>query len=654
MESVRSTSPAYLSVLRPGRPAWKSLFTKRRGEDPTRPFQYRPLSEIHSEIRLVTVISRSHTKGGILECEVEHVSLDENVPPYAALSYVWGDPARTVAILLNGHSHAITENLAVALRHLQHERKSLLLWIDAICINQDDHNEKGFQVQRMGKIYSEAAVVLSWLGPEDHPSTIAMTKLSRLNQYFEDNFPVDALPASMDTALWAPIFNNWMECSFANLKPGNDHESDVPYACIVKFLSRPYWSRLWTQQESGLGKETIFVCGRQDMTKETLMTGVDVSIQLATRFSDGWNADLKSASDDLLYETGPAILMFYRNGTEPLKELLYRATLPRPGGAFRASDRRDMIYGLLAMSSDANVLRIRPNYSKAWQDVYREVTETYVKQGDLSILSFAGLSPAQPDLPSWVPDWSQLLSDSPVSRHGKLPGRLDAVPQPFYSAAISSRCHFSIPQPGILNLSGYHVDVISHIGSRFSAHQNPDEHSELAQVFPVYSGETVKELWGNREPKTSPYGDGQMSDWVAALFCALVAGTQSTEYQDQRGRGYLRWLPGCDFDRVVKKVLNDEVFDEDAWYETWKAYIKVVKEMDRLPFVTANGFVGVGPPHLFPGDEICICDGASVPFAIRKNFDETTYELLGDVYVHGIMYGEFLTSRPEPQMFSFS
>jgi Heterokaryon incompatibility protein (HET) len=318
---------------------------------------------------------------------------------------------------LNGQSHAITENLAIALRHLQHERKSLLLWIDSLCINQDDNNEKGLQVQRMGKTYSGAAVVLSWLGPEDLPSTIAMTKLSKLNQWFENNIHNADFPENTDPALWAPVLNNWVLNVFANLKPGNDHESDVPYAFIVKILSRPYWHRLWIQQELYLGKETILVCGRQDLDIQMLLTGIDVSIQLAGRFSDGWSADLKSASDGLLYETGPAIIMFYRNGNDPLRELLYRATFPRPGGSLKAFDRRDMVYGLLTISNDAKVLRILPDYSKTWQDVYREVTETYIKQGDLSILSFAGLSPAQPDLPSWVPDWSQSLKSVPVSRH---------------------------------------------------------------------------------------------------------------------------------------------------------------------------------------------------------------------------------------------
>ena len=126
-------------------------------------------------------------------------------------------------------------------------------------------------MQRMGKIYSEAAVVLSWLGLEDLPSTFAMTKLSKLNQWFENNFPIADLPENTDPAFWAPVYNNWILNGLANLKPGNDYESDVPYAFIVQLLSRPYWHRLWIQQEICLGKETILVCGRQDFYIEMLL-----------------------------------------------------------------------------------------------------------------------------------------------------------------------------------------------------------------------------------------------------------------------------------------------------------------------------------------------------------------------------------------------
>ncbi|OCL15273.1 heterokaryon incompatibility, partial [Glonium stellatum] len=95
---------------------------------------------------------------------------------YTALSYAWGNCDITQLITLNGRQSYITENLAIALRHMQHESEGLVLWIDSICINQQDGLEKAYQVQRMAKIYSSAAIVLAWLGPARDDSDLTMSK----------------------------------------------------------------------------------------------------------------------------------------------------------------------------------------------------------------------------------------------------------------------------------------------------------------------------------------------------------------------------------------------------------------------------------------------------------------------------------------------
>jgi hypothetical protein len=72
----------------------------------------------------------------------------------------------------------------LALRILQEDKKSLELWIDSICINQLDSVEKSSQVGKMGQNYSEAALVLSWLGPEDSKSKSIIAKLSKLGNWY--------------------------------------------------------------------------------------------------------------------------------------------------------------------------------------------------------------------------------------------------------------------------------------------------------------------------------------------------------------------------------------------------------------------------------------------------------------------------------------
>ncbi|KAH6857601.1 heterokaryon incompatibility, partial [Alternaria alternata] len=84
---------------------------------------------------------------------------------YTALSYVWGDAKHTKPIQLGYHQiPTITKNLEKALRHLRDRASERILWVDAICINQSDEEEKLSQVQSMGDVYRNAVEVRIWLG----------------------------------------------------------------------------------------------------------------------------------------------------------------------------------------------------------------------------------------------------------------------------------------------------------------------------------------------------------------------------------------------------------------------------------------------------------------------------------------------------------
>lgn len=91
-----------------------------------------------------------------------------HVVPYEALSYTWGDPVFSEQIYVGvdpaSPSMPITQNLYNALQHLRKSDESRILWIDALCINQSNAEEKGHQVAHMGQVFSNAEVVTVWLG----------------------------------------------------------------------------------------------------------------------------------------------------------------------------------------------------------------------------------------------------------------------------------------------------------------------------------------------------------------------------------------------------------------------------------------------------------------------------------------------------------
>ncbi|KAH6870315.1 heterokaryon incompatibility protein-domain-containing protein, partial [Alternaria rosae] len=137
-----------------------------------------PLNSGLREIRCVILLPGSGDDP--IECELVYTNIDEKSDdrtPYVALSYCWGAVEDTVEIQLYSPSTSpssarkeptrapfrITQNLFVALQALRNEKRQCL-WIDALCINQQDPREKTHQVQLMGKIYSSAESVVVWLG----------------------------------------------------------------------------------------------------------------------------------------------------------------------------------------------------------------------------------------------------------------------------------------------------------------------------------------------------------------------------------------------------------------------------------------------------------------------------------------------------------
>lgn len=88
---------------------------------------------------------------------------------FEALSYTWGSWEDCRWILLNGHRFTVTQNLWDALRRLKRFYAIRRLWVDQVCINQRDNDERSKQVRLMGKIFSSASQVLVWLGESALP-----------------------------------------------------------------------------------------------------------------------------------------------------------------------------------------------------------------------------------------------------------------------------------------------------------------------------------------------------------------------------------------------------------------------------------------------------------------------------------------------------
>lgn len=185
-------------------------------------------------------------------CEIFTSRLSEN-PYYEALSYCWGYQwDQELYYAPNRERYygpfeelkkrgRITRNLGDALRALRLENAARYLWVDAVCINQSDHDEKAWQVRMMDKIYKSATEVHVWLGPADDTSRFGIMAI----RYFTD-------PATTPTA--APWYST---------------NSDLYASGLSSLLERPWFSRIWTIQEAALAQKVTLICGRDQVSWST-------------------------------------------------------------------------------------------------------------------------------------------------------------------------------------------------------------------------------------------------------------------------------------------------------------------------------------------------------------------------------------------------
>lgn len=176
-------------------------------------FQHPPLLDGSRTIRILELLPSALKWSGI-QTSLRAVPLD-HIPIYEALSYTWGTEPPIHRIFCNGQNFAIRPNLFHALRRLRYRTKPRLLWIDAICIDQDNADEKNLQIPLMRSIYMSASQVLVWLGEEANDSSKAMALMHKLSKIDEDDFGENSralLFREPSGSIYMPAcLKNWLE-----------------------------------------------------------------------------------------------------------------------------------------------------------------------------------------------------------------------------------------------------------------------------------------------------------------------------------------------------------------------------------------------------------------------------------------------------------
>lgn len=227
-----------------------------------------PLGDSPTTIRLLDVYEQHDGCEPLIRCKLRVVDLADS-PHFTALSYVWGDATIQETIWCGDTPVRVTRNAWQALRHLRNKSAPLSIWIDAVCINQMDEDEKMRQISLMRSIYSSAIYVFIWLGEGNQRTERAMRYLETggipFRRFMNKKLADLSLDINSDDS-WAttiPTGKRMMQRLMLHkiLTMGLFHRQIHLYSELQELFSNPWIERIWTMQEIILARHPILVCG---------------------------------------------------------------------------------------------------------------------------------------------------------------------------------------------------------------------------------------------------------------------------------------------------------------------------------------------------------------------------------------------------------
>ncbi|KAH8805255.1 heterokaryon incompatibility protein-domain-containing protein [Xylogone sp. PMI_703] len=575
---------------------------------------YHPLDPLRHEIRLCR-LAPAKDKAAALQCTLRKISIDDNVP-FTALSYTWGSPANPATISVNGISFSVTRNLESALRHLRDRHVSRDLWIDALCINQTDNDEKGSQVSFMRQIYKGATGTIVFMGAEEDDSTLAMECCTKWNQLLPRNWP------DMD---WIEDSNGlWLgSLTESKLPPVEIILKGMPdrrtFKAIKNLFTRSWTSRIWVIQEVISSPNVEVQCGYFRMhwsyfwRSARLLINHQSDLLNDERFTAllGCNSAIGLSPQAITWVQDLFRGCYHVCNTDQGKGFLPQSFL-HTLHAFRpkqATDPRDKIFAITGFSEDRglgllgdfDVSTFSPNYSISFQELYIKAARTFLDAKDLNaalrskkeliwdsrgamrikktldILSFCHHPDRRNGMPSWVPDWTEAMNWHPL--HSLEQSKTD-----FFQASLGMEPQYSFGPNNTLTISGTLVDNIVTIGS------------------------TTQEL--DMDPTLT---------WLSLLGDqkrSYIAGGTQIE-------AFYRTLTATPHEKIGQKEFERRLNPAEG---------------SRRFIITAQGYMGLAPPKTQVGDLVCVFLGTDVPIVIRRS--GPNYVLVGECYIQGLMTGE--------------
>ncbi|PQE32050.1 hypothetical protein CJF32_00001646 [Rutstroemia sp. NJR-2017a WRK4] len=567
--------------------------------------------------------------GTMIECKL-HMHFGSG--NYEALSYVWGDSSQKEKLKVNGKVIDITQNLAFALQCVRDRSISRHLWVDAICINQNDDEEKSDQVAKMAHIFRCSKRVLTFLGSDDDCSEVF--------DYFDGVTPDDEGngPAKLRITL------------------------EVLKAFWVLLL-KAWWSRIWVIQEFVCAPELTVGCGERWISEAAFFDGFEkLRTELLFRIDQQPQSTLShlgAASLASVHEVLKTRHALLNRRLDPSRNI---SDLFRDTRRHLAPDPRDKVFAISIFMPEPFRTMLRPDYTQTREVVYTRLTTLLLSIAGWSELYMNYSLCKDGSLPSWIPDYSQPCPD------GRGLGRVsDKV-----SGDRGIDCYVDY---GTLAIQGFEIDEIekvfavdeqypallyrefsrieSQVEQDFRKGNHEDLHNPLQDLptqsileIATVSHAHFRYLQSLYSSNSHVYDDRLASITVSAegkggqnVQNLLVECHQPRDQTNVRNEDIPRTEERISPARKAGDALDTENLQKRELYTS--NFVDSVSHCTM--FSTKLGLVGAGPSGVKSGDKLVSLFGMPMPFILREKRGGTrSHTMVGLGRAGGIMNGELM------------
>lgn len=577
---------------------------------------YRQLDRDRKEIRLLLLEPGCETD--IVRCALEHTFLDRfPARPYETISYVCGDPNVKNTIILHDVEVEVPANSEAVLRRMRLPTTKRVLWIDAICIAQDNIDERSHQVGMMYLVYTNTVRNLIWLGEDDGHTAKALESMRIILA------EIDA-ETQGSTDLGGLLFD----------ETGNHRYSrkDLPIALedssLPQFFGSSWFSRLWVVQEASLAPSSVCHRGSLEVSlHRVLRVAIWVRYKRLTVPHNSFNINQAAAIFEFADKTYGTYARFPI--LQGMTNVLGQAT------NFYARDPRDHAFAILGLwqsyKRPAELPDIlQPDYTLDIHTVFRNTMRFAIREWqNLSTLTWDRGPREGQECEQW-PSWVQRLDhkDNGHDRHAPVP----LMGQRFCADdRIPMQMLEDSSKPNVLTVRGLIVDKVAVVIPGLKAGQQT---STLQDSF-VKMEDLQCSCW-----VVDPVGGIETK--VALVLTAGLdtrrAPVNSLEalHSYQNFKKYLSLYENFP---LLESFLGSRATNLDKVVGRFQDAMEMAV-FNRVVFRTQHGHIGIGPLTTQIGDTVSILYGCNLPVVLKANDEGTAFTLKGASYVHGVMNGE--------------